>query len=387
MKSKVGMIGLSMLMMLLLGTVYSYSMFRSYIESIYEVGSLVSGLPYMFSLFFYAVSMMIFGRIMKPSNLQKLVLIGALLLGVGWWIASISTSIWMLSIGYGFFIGTSVGIMYGVPLYVVQKTYAVRPGLYTGLILLGFGMSPLLTAPIGRVLLNAYGLFDTFRIFGIVFPLIILPISFMFRVSIPEQEELNLPLFNLKTDKTFRYLYVTFLIATTIGLMMIGLSYQVGVTYYQFDARDVTISLSLFALFNGLARPLFGALMDKYGFYKTSLLSISLILLGSIIGIINQGTHYILYLISFGLFWFNLGAWLAIIPNTVKARYGKKAYAKIYGYIFTAYGFGAIIGTLISGSILDIMNQTYYIYVSIILLLAISYLFMRQMKSPKASSL
>lgn len=387
MKSKVGMIGLSMLMMLLLGTVYSYSMFRTYIESIFEVGSLVSGLPYMFSLFFYAVSMMIFGRIMKPSNLQKLVLMGALLLGIGWWIASISTSIWMLSVGYGFFIGTSVGIMYGVPLYVVQKTYAVRPGLYTGLILLGFGMSPLLTAPIGRVLLNAYGLFDTFRIFGIVFPLIIIPISFMFRMSIPEQEEINLPLFNLKTDKTFRYLYATFLIATTIGLMMIGLSYQIGVTYYQFDARDVTISLSLFALFNGLARPLFGALMDKYGFYKTSLLSLSLIFLGSIIGIINQGTHYILYLISFGLFWFNLGAWLAIIPNTVKARYGKKAYAKIYGYIFTAYGFGAIIGTLISGSILDIMNQTYYIYISIIMLLTISYLFMSKMKSPKATSL
>ncbi len=384
MKKRIWLVICSMLMMLMLGTVYSYSMFRGYVEQIYEVGSLVSGIPYMLSLFFYAVSMMIFGRIMKPSNLQRLILIGVLFLALGWFIASISTSILMLSVGYGFFIGISVGIIYGIPLYVVQKTFLNRPGLYTGLILLGFGMSPLITAPIGRVLLDQYGLFQTFKIFGIIFPLLIVPISFLFKLEIVEEEEFNIPKFNLKSDITFRYLYIAFLITTTIGLMMIGLSYQVGVTYYQFDQRDVTFSLSLFALFNGLARPLFGSFMDKYGFYKTSILSIILILIASLIGIMNQGTHYILYLISFGLFWFNLGAWLAIIPNTIKSRYGKKAYARIYGYTFTAYGFGAIIGTLISGSILDVMNQTNYIYISIIVLVTCAYLCIQKIKSPKA---
>ncbi len=66
--------------------------------------------------------------------------------------------------------------------------------------------------------------------------------------------------------KPFKRIYGLFVIATTIGLMMIGLSYQVGVVYYAFDAREVTLSLSFFALMNGIARPIFGRLMDRKGF-------------------------------------------------------------------------------------------------------------------------
>jgi len=44
----------SLLMMLMMGTVYSYSVFRYYIEIEYQIGTLLSGFPYMISLFFYA---------------------------------------------------------------------------------------------------------------------------------------------------------------------------------------------------------------------------------------------------------------------------------------------------------------------------------------------
>jgi MFS transporter, OFA family, oxalate/formate antiporter len=155
-------------------------------------------------------------------------------------------------------------------------------------------------------------------------------------------------------------------------LMMIGLSYQVGVVYYAFDAREVTLSLSFFALMNGVARPIFGRLMDQKGFKFSVFISLSLIFVASVIGLVNQGQHLILYVISFGLFWFNLGAWLAIVPATIKEFYGIKQYSRKYGVMFTAYGVGSILGTSISGTIMDLFGGTAYLYIMILIFLGIS---------------
>jgi MFS family permease len=164
-----------------------------------------------------------------------------------------------------------------------------------------------------------------------------------------------------------------FVIATTIGLMMIGLSYQIGVVYYAFDVTEVTLSLSFFALLNGIARPVFGKIMDKKGFHYAVKISLGLMAIAALLGLINQGEHLVLYMISLGLFWFNLGAWLAIVPATIKEFYGVKHYSKKYGVMFTAYGVGSILGTLISGSIMDVLKWTTYLYILTLILIVISY--------------
>ncbi|MDO9629980.1 MAG: MFS transporter [Acholeplasmataceae bacterium] len=363
----------SVLMMLLMGTVYTYSVFRYHIEVEYQINTFLSGFPYMTSLFFYALSMMISGRLLKPSRLRGFVFYGTLLIALGWIVSSLSTSFILLVIAYGFLIGTGVGMVYGVPIYMVQKLYPKKSGLMTGIILLGFGMSPLLTAPLASFLIQNTGLQTTFLIFGVLFLVIQLPLSYLFilkeytdfRSVAPD------PILHEKL-KPFKRIYALFVIATTIGLMMIGLSYQIGVVHYGFDSREVTLSLSFFALMNGLARPLFGKMMDQKGFRFSVLLSLSLISIASLIGLFNQGQNIVLYVISFGLFWFNLGAWLAIVPATIKEFYGIKQYSRKYGVMFTAYGIGSIIGTIISGTIMDLFGWTGYLYLIVLIFTAIS---------------
>jgi len=123
---------------------------------------------------------------------------------------------------------------------------------------------------------------------------------------------------------------------------------------------------------NGIARPIFGKLMDQKGFKFSVLLSLFLMAVASIIGLVNQGQHLLLYVISFGLFWFNLGAWLSIVPATIKEFYGIQQYSKKYGLMFTAYGIGSIFGTLISGTIMDLFNWTGYLYILVLILIVIS---------------
>ena len=365
----------SIIMMLMMGTVYSYSVFRIHIESKYEIGTLLSGIPYMTSLFFYALSMMVSGRLINTKNLRRMVVTGTILIAGGWFISGFAQSFVLLVLSYGVLLGTGVGMVYGVPIFIVQKLFPKRSGYMAGLILLGFGMSPLLTAPLANSLISLQNLETTFLIFGLLTMIIQLPLSFVFIVKeYPDfkkefvEKSLHLHL------KPFKRIYAMFVIATTIGLMMIGLSYQIGVIHYAFQVREVTLSLSLFALGNGVSRPIFGKIMDKKGFHFAVRLSLALMAIAAILGLVNQGEHLILYMVSFGLFWFNLGAWLSIVPATIKEFYGVKQYAKKYGVMFTAYGIGSILGTLFSGTIMDLLGWTTYLYVLILVLILISFI-------------
>lgn len=95
-------------MMLLMGTVYAYSVLRYHIESIYQTSTLESGLPYMTALFFYALSMMVTGRYLKPKRLRKIVFYGTLLIILGYFLSGITTQIYALTLTYGVLIGTGV---------------------------------------------------------------------------------------------------------------------------------------------------------------------------------------------------------------------------------------------------------------------------------------
>ncbi len=274
-----------------------------------------------------------------------------------------------------------VGMVYGIPVYLMQRYFKNKSGFFTGIILLGFGLSPLITAPFAKFLLTTYNLHTTFLIFSIIFLVTQVPLSMCFKIKdnlIVESESSKSMSF---IDKKFWIMYAIFAITTAIGLMMIGLSYQVGVSYYGFDSKLVTLSISIFALCNGFARPTFGYLIDKYHVIKPSIVSLLLIGSAAMIGLLNQGSNVILFILTYGLFWFNLGAWLSIMPSMVKKYYDINNYSKIYGVLFTAYGIGAIFSTLISGSILDILGKTTYVYIAILMLLFIAFLLIFRLKS------
>ena len=362
----------SIIAMILMGTVYSYSVFRPYVESEYQIGTLLSGIPYMISLLCYAFSVMITGRYLTPNRIRRIAVTGTILIVIGWFLSSITTSFVMFSISYGVLMGIGVGMVYGLPIFMTQKLFPKRSGFMTGIILLGFGMSPLLTAPLAKILIDLTTMRQTFLILGMTFFIIQMPLMYFFKLHAHNQVETSQFIEVRTVLKPFKRIYLLFVIAATIGLMMIGLSYQIGVTVYQFNAVDVTWSLSIFAFMNGIARPIFGRLMDKKGFNYAVITSLLLMFIASIIGLINQGQYLVLYLISFGLFWFNLGAWLAIVPATIKEFYGIKHYAKTYGVMFTAYGLGAILGTFVSGIIMDLLSWTTYLYIVIIIFLVLS---------------
>ena len=376
----------SIVMMLMIGAVYTYSVFRPHIRNQFDIDTTLSGIPYMTSLFFYAIAMMLTGRVLSVKSNKIISFIGLGMISLGWLFSSYATSYGFFVFSYGFLIGSGVGIVYGIPVKGIQLLYPKRSGFFTGLILLGFGLSTLVVAPLSAFLIEQVGLTAMFKIFAVFYIIMIIPL--VYGLGLPLDLEQHDVLIN-KESNTFLFslkrIYTYFVVATTVGLMMIGLSYSIGVTRYGFSAWHVAFSMSLFALMNGLSRPLFGYLMDKKGFTWSAFFSMSLWVIASVISMINQGRYLSLFMISFSLYWFNLGAWLAMIPATIKLKYPKNDYSKRYGLVFTGYGFGAIIGTLLSGFIMDMFGETTYLYlfIGVLAILLMIELWLNQTKENK----
>jgi MFS family permease len=284
----------------------------------------------------------------------------------GLWLSSVVDNIYALTISYGLCLGTGVGLLYGLPMYIVQRTFHKNVGLITGCILMGFGLSNTVMTPVVTSLLRNYTIQSTFGILGwvalLVFSLSIWPLF----QRIPDQSSVTKEETLVFDIHAFRSLYVVFVLSLISGLTIIGLSYRIGVVNYGFDQGFVTIAIAVFAFLNGMSRPFFGRLVDQFGFFKIAFFSLISLVFSGLLSVFNGGQFPWLYAISYGAFWFGLGNWMALMPLSIQTLFPKKMFSKLYGILFTAYGLAALIGTLFSGAILDLTASTLPIYLAIV---------------------
>jgi MFS family permease len=358
-----------MLINLCLGTIYSWSVFVAPLTSYFtkDLGQAVTAsdvlLPFSVFLAFFAIAMPFTGKYIEQYGPRNVTIVGGILTGLGWLLASFATSVPMLYVLYGIVGGIGVGIAYGVPVAVSARWFPDRRGLAVGLTLLGFGFSAFFTANIAGYLIVTYGVMTTFRIFGIAFViltiLLALPLKFPQAGWKPAGWEPLAPVTGhvvtcefrrdemLKTT-SFYALWVCYFIGCLAGLMAVGIAKPVG-SDIGIEAGLATVLVGVFAIFNGFGRPVFGALTDKLTPRNTAMVSFVLIALVSVL--MWQVPTVPVYILAFVVLWGCLGGWLAIAPTATGCYFGTGDYPRCYGVLFLAYGAGAIAGPQLAGFI------------------------------------
>jgi MFS family permease len=367
------LIPLGMIILLCLGSVYSWSIFRTPLENELGISATESILPYTFVLVFYAALMPITGFYIPRIGTRVTTAIGGLIVGLGYILSSFATQVGVLVFTYGAIAGTGIGITYGVPMVVVSRWFPDKKGLAVGLTIVGFGLSPLITAPLANQLISAYTVRPTLRIFGIASTAIILAIALTMKLPpkgwhprqhISGSTSISPPAYpgNLLRSHSFYGLWICYAIGTLVGLSAIGISSPVGEEIIDINPTVAASSVSLFALFNGASRPLFGWLSDQFKPHYVAIFSYVLILIACVLMVNAKAGQVITYLVAFCLFWFCLGGWLAMAPTITLRFFNPEQYAQNYGIVFTAYGIGALIGTLVTGRIRDLFGTYNYVF-------------------------
>ncbi|ALF52460.1 MFS transporter [Nostoc piscinale CENA21] len=364
------LIPLGAIVLLCLGTVYSWSIFRKPLEKLLNINATESLLPFTVLLIMFAILMPITGFYINRFGSRTITAVGGVIMGLGYILSSLDGNLQLLTFTYGAIAGAGVGIVYGVPLAVIAKWFPDKKGIAVGLTVIGFGLSPLITAPLTKTLIDAYGVRQTFVILGITFTLIILAIATVLKTPPPDWKPANwnpnvavsgsTALTNSETilqTPAFYGLWLCYTIGTFSGLAAIGISSPLAQEIIKLDATTAAGTVSLFAVFNALGRLFFGWFTDRFSPKLAAIVSFTLVLIASLMMLkAGQGT-VATYLIAFALFYFSFGGWLAIAPTTTLILFSAADYAKNYGVVFTAYGAGALGGTLLAGRIRDIFGS------------------------------
>jgi len=382
---------LGMIINLCLGSIYSWSVFKAPLQAYLEgMGQTITAsdlqLPFMIFLAVFSIFMVLSGKYIEIYGPRKVAMVGGILCGLGWLSASTANSIPMLTVLYGVIGGAGVGIAYGVPVAVSGRWFPDKRGLAVGLTVLGFGFSALLTANIAGYLNAAYGVMNTFRIFGIAFIIIIfllaMPLTFpppgykpagwtppapkpgaAVSCEVKREEMIH--------SKVFYGLWLCYFIGCLAGLMAISISADVAKQAVNIEAGLATMLVGFFAIFNGGGRPVFGTLTDKLNPRNTAMLSFILIAVASLLIYMIQTVS--IYILSFAILWGCLGGWLAIAPTSTATFFGTGDYPRCYGVVFLAYGAGALVGPLLAGYVKDTTGSFINVFPLVILLAAIGF--------------
>jgi MFS family permease len=360
-------LGLAFLANAALGSVYSYGVFRPALEKHWGIGALESGLPYTVFLAAFAFSMPLSGVFIARLGERKAVWLGALLLWAGWALAGSAGDIRSLAFYYGALGGVGVGFAYGGTLSLAARYYPDRKGFAMGVVLAGFGLSPLFTAPLLREAIERAGPVEAFAWGGTALALAVLFFSLFLRRP-PAHPHAHtapgmaaLPALDrgpggMLRSPRFYALWLAFAAACAMGLSVIGITPSFAAEAAGPATASAAGLLMAFAVFNALGRPLFGYLADRRGPAAAGALAFALVCAAAAALWLFPGQRW-LFAPAFALFWLCLGAWLAVAPAATAFFFGLAHQARNYGIVYTAYGVGAIAGVTLTSVLRDALGS------------------------------
>lgn len=159
---------------LIMGFVYTYSLFTPHIMEYFGVEASIATLPYTIFLAVFVLGNYVGGVMQKKHNVKIIMLVGYLLMAAGLFSTSLLPS--MLPAGmwftYGGLLGLGDGMVYNVIIAMMQKWFPDRKGLATGITLAVLGISATILSPLCSSWLSNYGLADTFKILSAIFAVV-----------------------------------------------------------------------------------------------------------------------------------------------------------------------------------------------------------------------
>jgi MFS family permease len=169
-----------------IGQAYAFSTFNLPLSKLIGLSTSAPGdwtlaeLGWIFSIaiVFLGVSAAVFGRWVESAGPRKAMFVAALCFGGGFLISALGIAqhqIWLLYLGYGVLGGCGLGIGYISPVSTLIKWFPDRPGMATGMAIMGFGGGALIAAPLSILLMRHFktatsnGVLEAFVAMGVIY--------------------------------------------------------------------------------------------------------------------------------------------------------------------------------------------------------------------------
>ncbi len=364
-----GYLAIGLGMNLLLGTAYSWSVFRAALIS--EFGSVGADeftalLPFAAAMAMFSVGMVFAGRAVDRYGPRKVALVGVAVFSAGYMLCSLfDRSPWpipTLTVLYGGLVGLGTGFGYNPTITTAVRWFPVRKGVASGIVVMGVGLSPVVTAPLAGYLIGLYRVPTTFLLLGLLFLAILVPLSLLLRFppdgwQPPEQvvaksrrawrPVAEVGPRTVLRSRVFWTAWALYVLGTAEGFMVIGNAYTIAIEMGGATDAVATLAVMVLALFNSGGRPTFGRLADQWS-PKTALLVMYAVLLGAM-ALLSVASDLALVLLGIALTGVVFGGFLAVMPALSTLYFGERNSGVNYGLLFTAFGVGNVVALFAGG--------------------------------------
>lgn len=346
----------------------------------------------------YAICCLVFGLMTFPAGRlsdkigpRTVVLIGGVILAIGFFLTSTITTKYQLYLYYGLIAGFGGGMVYLPPIATAPKWWPDRRALATGLTVVGLGLGSFIMGPLATGMINYFGgALPVFRYVGIAMGVMAVIAAFCLQNPPPGYKPAgwNPPAPKEGAPKAgrdftheestrtpqFWLLYLAYFGGSFAGLMLTGHIANHGIVEMSkvlaaIKGVDVaalpkdlpelkqiamygSYAVSSFAAFNALTRVLIGAIADKVGTRVCFLVTFTLQVLAMLVLFPVGKTLALLCLVAAVLGW-NYGAMFTLFPATCLNYFGPTAQGSNYGLLFTAWGLAGFAGPYVGGMLLD----------------------------------
>jgi len=383
-----------------LGAIYAWSAFTSPLQgttSEFAFSKTQTQAIFSAGLATFALFTIIGGRLSKKFGPRNIALLGGIVLGIGYILGGLVGANYIAKLVFiGIMGGAGIGLAYVVPIAVGVKWFPDKKGLVSGLAVAGFGFGAFIWILMANPpsVLGFNGLITvqnsmytianvdaTFRLYGILF-LALVGIGSLVMINPPvgwkpkgwnPSEEKDAKGNTKKTisfnpkemlhKKQFYLLWMMFFIGALAGLMVIGNIQNFAKSptdgfaanpAFASQAVDIAVigAAVCLPIFNGIGRIVWGKISDNIGRRK------AIIAMCVFQGIMMLAFFYttvtpLFYYVAAALIGFNFGANFALFPASTADSFGAENVGLNYGYVFTSYGIGGIVGPILAGAVQD----------------------------------
>jgi MFS family permease len=357
--------GLSM--NLALGTLYAWSVFVAPLEEQFGWKRAQTSMVFTIAVVVFALTFVVAGRIQDKFGPFYCSLVGGILVSLGFFLCSYTTSLTYLYICFGVIGGLGNGFGYATPIPVMAKWFPDKRGLAVGLAVGGYGAGSAIFGPLSLyVLIPIYHL-ATFKILGAIFFVMTMVGTFLLKnppagykpagwvpttagkaaattYEFSPGEVLRTP--------TFYLMWVAYALGCSAGLMVISQLVPFAKSVKIPAGALLATTLVISACGNASGRILSGWMSDKLGRINVLRTMIAISMVAMPLLYLAGGEVAMLYLMVFVVYWC-YGTQLSVNGSATADFWGTKNAGINYGMLFTAWGVAGIIGPRIGGVLFD----------------------------------
>jgi MFS family permease len=144
---------------LCIGQVYATSVYKNSLIEHFDTSQTAIGIVFSIAIVMLGLSAAVFGTWVERVGPRMAMFTAACCWSTGFLVGAVgiaTTQLWLLYVGYGVIGGIGLGIGYISPVSTLIKWFPDRPGLATGMAIMGFGGGAMVAAPASRQLLSFY---------------------------------------------------------------------------------------------------------------------------------------------------------------------------------------------------------------------------------------